>query len=79
MRKNHDADLPADKNFHPVSHTAIVTLPNPLGGPDLLARVNVQPVSLDEQRAIDHNRSRYVELTRLRAGQPNSYLQTQYR
>lgn len=79
MRKNHDADLPGDSNFHPVSHTTIVTVPNPLGGPGLLARANVQPVSLDEQRAIDHNRLRYAELTLLRAGQPNSYMQTQYR
>lgn len=78
-RKTDDPDLPGDERFRPVSSGGVVRVPNPTGGPDLLARVNLQPVSIDEQRAIHHNQLRYGELNKLRMGQPNQYLQSQYR
>ena len=77
--KHGDPDLPGDERFRPVSNIGVVRVPNPTGGPDLLAQVNLQPVSIEEQRAIHHNQLRYGELNRLRMGMPNSYLQTSYR
>jgi len=77
--KHPDPDLPGDESFRPVSNAGVVRVPNPTGGPDLLARVNLQPVSIEEQQAIHHNRLRYGQLNELRMGKPNTYLQSSYR
>lgn len=77
--KTGDPDLPGDERFRPVSSEGVVRVPNPTGGPDILARVNLQPVSIEEQQAIHHNQLRYAQLNELRMGKPNLYLQSRYR
>ncbi|WP_295102919.1 hypothetical protein [uncultured Microbacterium sp.] len=64
-----DPDLPGDEWFTPVPSVAEVAG----------AQVSVIPKSIDEQRAIHHNRLRYAELQKLRTGQPNRYEESRYR
>lgn len=66
---NADPDLPGDENFTPASGVVDVS--------GILA--NVIPKPLSEQSAIHHNQLRYVELQKLRMGQPNRYEETRYR
>jgi hypothetical protein len=74
-----DPDLPGDECFQPASTIGIVEVPNPYGGPGLLAQVSLNTVSVEAQQAIHHNRLRYQELEKLRRGQTNLYQETRYR
>lgn len=65
MQIHHDPDLPGDAAFVPVA---------PGLHPDGRVAYDVQ-----YQAAIWHNQMRYAELQKLRAGQPNLYLETRYR
>lgn len=69
-----DAVFPGERErFVPAASEVVVQT---LVGPAL---ANVTPVSVAEQRAIDHNRLRYHELQKLRMGMPNQYNETRYR
>ncbi|MCI2958220.1 hypothetical protein MN032_10975 [Agromyces atrinae] len=74
-RRDPGPDLPGDENFRPSPARVIVIIDTP-GGPALAEAMTVSPA---EQAAQHHNRLRYLELQRLRAGQSNHYLETRYR
>lgn len=69
-----DPDLPGEhETFRPASGGAIdYSGPRP-------RHVMLIPLSIEEQRIVHHNQLRYGELQKLRAGQPNHYLETRYR
>jgi hypothetical protein len=67
-----DPDLPADAAFVPLP--PVVTIVGQDGS--LAQAMTISPIT---QAALHHNLARYDELSRLRRGQSNRYLDTSYR
>lgn len=70
MTRHDDPDLPGDADFKPIKSGEEI-IDGKVAAKDAL--------SAAEQAAIHHNKLRYAELQKLRAGLPNRYEETRYR
>lgn len=68
-----DPDLPGERETFRAAGGEVVDYSGPRP-----RRALVIPISIEEQRIVHHNQLRYGELEKLRAGQPNHYLETRY-